>query len=315
MPGRRLLVPAILALAFAASSCAATTVRAASTCIAKPNAAAPQGEHWYYRTDRVNNRQCWYLGPIGTGVQKSTTRVSRPPANAPAILKALLRAQRPVGTDPEPARAAIAAEANVGVSALAGPPEAAKLSDPFPPLEPTPEPALAEELPSAAPTNPTPASKRPEQSPMHTSALSSPATAPAQATGEGNQPTGLIVLTLALLAMFGPAFHAARWLRRRKDTRHRAFGRRRPSTLNRLYAHTKTSAVSDSETERTYPDFATAFGRDANKTVRPVPYLTGSSRLPNPTRPRSDTGYGSWRSTASSVSRQSPELSKVPRHF
>ena len=123
MPGRRLLVPAILALAFVASSYAATTARAAGTCIAKPNAAAPQGEHWYYRTDRVNNRQCWYLGPIGTGVQKSTTRVSRPPANARAILKALLRAQRPVGTDREPARAAIAAEANVGVSALAGPPK------------------------------------------------------------------------------------------------------------------------------------------------------------------------------------------------
>lgn len=250
MPGRRLLVPAILALAFVASSYAATTVRAAGTCIAKPNAAAPQGEHWYYRTDRVNNRQCWYLGPIGTGVQKSTTRVSRPPANARAILKALLRAQRPVGTDPEPARAAIAAEANVGVSALADPPEAAKLSDPFPPLQPTPEPALADELPSAAPTNPTPASKRAEQSPMHTSALSSPAAAPAQATGKANQPSGLIVLTLALLAMFGPAFHATRWLCRRKDTRHRAFGRRRPSTLNRLYAHTQTSADSDSETER-----------------------------------------------------------------
>lgn len=250
MPGRRLLVPAILALAFVASSYAATTVRAAGTCIAKPNAAAPQGEHWYYRTDRVNNRQCWYLGPIGTGVQKSTTRVSRPPANARAILKALLRAQRPVGIDPEPARAAIAAEANVGLSALAGPPEAAKLPDPFPPLQPTPEPALADELPSAAPTNPTPASKRAEQSPMHTSALSSPAAAPAQATGKANQPSGLIVLTLALLAMFGPAFHAARWLRRRKDTRHRAFGRRRPSTLNRLYAHTQTSADSDSETER-----------------------------------------------------------------
>jgi hypothetical protein len=33
----------------------------ADDCILKPNAPSPQGSHWYYRTDRVNNRQCWYL--------------------------------------------------------------------------------------------------------------------------------------------------------------------------------------------------------------------------------------------------------------
>jgi hypothetical protein len=31
-------------------------------CISKPENSAPQGRHWYYRTDRTSNRQCWYLG-------------------------------------------------------------------------------------------------------------------------------------------------------------------------------------------------------------------------------------------------------------
>ena len=33
----------------------------AEDCIAKPNGPAPQGEHWYYRIDHANNRQCWRL--------------------------------------------------------------------------------------------------------------------------------------------------------------------------------------------------------------------------------------------------------------
>jgi hypothetical protein len=31
-------------------------------CISKPDSSAPQGRHWYYRTDRTSKRQCWYLG-------------------------------------------------------------------------------------------------------------------------------------------------------------------------------------------------------------------------------------------------------------
>ena len=37
--------------------------RAADECLEKPNAPSPQGSHWYYRTDRTTNRQCWYLSP------------------------------------------------------------------------------------------------------------------------------------------------------------------------------------------------------------------------------------------------------------
>src|SRR5262249_17513689 len=61
---RPILFPALFALLSLAASCAvlARTAHAAA-CIEKPNAAAPQGEHWYYRTDRAVGRQCWYLGP------------------------------------------------------------------------------------------------------------------------------------------------------------------------------------------------------------------------------------------------------------
>jgi hypothetical protein len=34
---------------------------AADNCAASPGAAAPKGQHWYYRVDQVNHRKCWYL--------------------------------------------------------------------------------------------------------------------------------------------------------------------------------------------------------------------------------------------------------------
>jgi hypothetical protein len=37
---------------------------AADSCAVAPGAAAPKGEHWYYRVDSVNHRHCWYLHAI-----------------------------------------------------------------------------------------------------------------------------------------------------------------------------------------------------------------------------------------------------------
>lgn len=37
--------------------------RAEDDCVAKPNAPAPAGQHWWYRTDRATKRKCWFLGP------------------------------------------------------------------------------------------------------------------------------------------------------------------------------------------------------------------------------------------------------------
>lgn len=51
-------------------SAAANSAHAAD-CLTAPNAPAPENSHWYYRTDRIQQRKCWYLGaakePTGQG--------------------------------------------------------------------------------------------------------------------------------------------------------------------------------------------------------------------------------------------------------
>ena len=62
----------------------------AEECINKPTATAPPGQHWYYRVDHANNRQCWRIGPEGLLVRKSETQPApwpskeRPTATTPA---------------------------------------------------------------------------------------------------------------------------------------------------------------------------------------------------------------------------------------
>ncbi|MGA8078557.1 MAG: hypothetical protein WB868_14370 [Xanthobacteraceae bacterium] len=34
----------------------------AADCLTAPNSSTPANGHWYYRTDRVQQRKCWYLG-------------------------------------------------------------------------------------------------------------------------------------------------------------------------------------------------------------------------------------------------------------
>ena len=54
---------AVLACALVLSVNSSSGQAAADNCLAQPNAAPPQGSHWYYRVDKVGNRRCWYLGP------------------------------------------------------------------------------------------------------------------------------------------------------------------------------------------------------------------------------------------------------------
>jgi hypothetical protein len=60
---------------------------AADECIEKPNAPSPRGSHWYYRTDRTNNRQCWYLsserGKAGTLPHQDTAPARPQSSSAP----------------------------------------------------------------------------------------------------------------------------------------------------------------------------------------------------------------------------------------
>ncbi len=48
--------------------------RAEENCLGAPNTLAPRGSHWYYRTDRVNQRKCWYLRTEGPAIQEQAAQ-------------------------------------------------------------------------------------------------------------------------------------------------------------------------------------------------------------------------------------------------
>jgi hypothetical protein len=216
----------------------------AVSCIAKPNGQPPQGQHWFYRTDRVTHRQCWYLAPQNADAQKSATKQLSGTRKLPAAPR---HAQRPTAAAPQVAHAASAAATDVPPRATAALAEAAKLPDVPPSFAAEPQPTLAESSRSADATSPVlaPATDDAEepQSPVNaqTSQVATAAQAPVEA------PSSLIVVTLALLTMVGPVFHAARWLRRRKAS-NRGLGQAGPVTV---LPRTSTPD-SDSETAARY---------------------------------------------------------------
>jgi hypothetical protein len=57
------LTPVPLLLALAVMISAADCAHAAGDCVAAPGSQAPQGSHWYYRTDHATGRRCWYVSP------------------------------------------------------------------------------------------------------------------------------------------------------------------------------------------------------------------------------------------------------------
>jgi hypothetical protein len=201
MQQRRLtLVPPMFGLVLVAVS--ASNVNAVN-CIAKPNGQPSQGQHWFYRTDRVTQRQCWYLAPQNADAQKSATKRLSSTHKLPATPR---RAQRPTAAAPQVVNVASAAETDV-------PAPAAKLSDVPPSIALAPQPTLAESS-SAEATSPVPATNDAEEPQSPINAQASQVATAAQAGSEA--PSSLIVITLALLTMVGPVYHAARWLRRRK---------------------------------------------------------------------------------------------------
>jgi hypothetical protein len=98
-----LFLAAILMVLVTESLVAGRVSRAADDCITKPNAAPPQGNHWYYRTDRTTQRQCWYLRPESETVRAG---VQQPTAAAPS-------APKPVSTPAPQTLEAAAAEISV----------------------------------------------------------------------------------------------------------------------------------------------------------------------------------------------------------
>jgi hypothetical protein len=240
-------VPAIFALLSIATSCAASA-RAVhgAPCIAKPNAPPPQGEHWYYRTDRATKRQCWYLGPEDANIQGATRASYQPAADVLVQPVAPQRAQQSTALALTAAPATT--EANVPAPAAPPPwPEAAKLPDAPPTFAPPPTPALAERQQSvdAIDSALTPASDPAKESQSPAIARSSPASAPAESTDDADHTLALAMIVFAAIAISGSVLEVTRGLRRRKARNRREF---EWAISNTLYQRARASLDFDSRT-------------------------------------------------------------------
>src|SRR6478735_1841552 len=153
----------------------------AEDCIAKPNAPAPQGEHWYYRIDHANNRQCWRLGPEGLRVQKGAPQIEKQVAPAAAI------------QPPEP--------------------ESVKRTQTASALDTVP----AEDNSASSNVSDTPAASSVAEPPRQAAAR--PSAPPAPATDmEIDHTFAFLMIVFAVLAVAGPMLHYAERRRRREET-------------------------------------------------------------------------------------------------
>jgi hypothetical protein len=72
-------------------------------CLPEPNARAPKGSHWYYRTDPTSHNKCWHLreqGPTGQAAVQSEKPTQSETAGATAFLPPL---PKPAPARPRPA--------------------------------------------------------------------------------------------------------------------------------------------------------------------------------------------------------------------
>jgi mono/diheme cytochrome c family protein len=53
-------------------------------CLSAPDSSAPPNSHWYYRTDRTQQRKCWYLRADSQSSEQGAAQVAReaPPAKS-----------------------------------------------------------------------------------------------------------------------------------------------------------------------------------------------------------------------------------------
>ncbi len=80
----RQTVFAVPVAALATAAVWAPAARAADECLAAPNGKAPQGSHWYYRSDHAAKRKCWYLGQEGQKVRQAAKKPHASASEAPA---------------------------------------------------------------------------------------------------------------------------------------------------------------------------------------------------------------------------------------
>lgn len=86
-----------------APAAGAAPTATADECHAAPKGTAPQGSHWYYRTDRAMKRKCWYLADEVAKANKTASSKPSPAAETPAP-----RADKPMRPAVANARAELA---------------------------------------------------------------------------------------------------------------------------------------------------------------------------------------------------------------
>ena len=208
-------------------------VRAAEECLSKPNSPAPQGEHWYYRMDHANGRQCWRLGPVGLRVQKTSSEKRSTPAT-PTQSETPARSQRPVTTGH--ASAESAPETNVATTTPAPAYwlDASRLLNQSSTVEPAVQQPSLEERSAGSTDSPPPVEEAPAparsviasagDAPPQTAARTdepkrivpaSPAAKPASSIVDDDHTFALLLLMFVTLAIAGPMLHFTERRRRR----------------------------------------------------------------------------------------------------
>jgi hypothetical protein len=240
-----MITTALVAALFAQSS---RSLRAEEECTSKPNAPAPQGQHWYYRTDHANNRQCWRLGLQGLPVQKSAPQTEKQSAADPAAPSvAPLRVPQRETTGASLTE--IAKDTSAFASTAPTPwPDASKSLDVQSFVQRVPQPAPMAEPQSASAIDSTPAANRrssddvSDPSPplsadasasvsdalprdtgarepqTRATARSAVAAAPIQAIAEVDHTFALLMVVFAVLAVTGPIHHYTERRRRRESS-------------------------------------------------------------------------------------------------
>jgi hypothetical protein len=227
MPGRRAILPSamITLVLIAALSSQATRTTHADECLAKPNGPTPQGQHWYYRIDHANNRQCWRLAPEGLPVQKaaqseeSTASEPDPPQQPRA----------PLAVTAAPARAAIVAAPSPAANPIAIAPSVPWLATPALPVLPqaqaVPQTASADDTVPIGVSDDTrdvtddplpTGSVHAERSQRAAAEKPSPAAAPPQQFAGIERTFVLLMVMFALLAVTGPIIHFTHRQRQRE---------------------------------------------------------------------------------------------------
>lgn len=136
-----------------ASTATASTANAASDCLASPKGVAPQGQHWFYRTERATKRQCWYLRAEGAkeGAKEGANATQSAPAAADAPNAA------PAGPQSvQNARAEYIAPQSSAAASMPAPAAASTQQAPGTSDANAAQPAVSTRWPDAAPASPAP---------------------------------------------------------------------------------------------------------------------------------------------------------------